>query len=459
MATNGFYFAKPNGGGYLGAATPGYGDFQAVNQANGFEEPLGKYGRLYPGFGSGNAYGAAPGAGGSAWGFAPISTNTTTTHIIGAGGVPNTAGAQLLQTDKFPAVNDALNAALGRVNSDGTGVVSSIRDPAQANRVATAGASLDASQAGQNESLADFTKNYLSGDSTAKGFQASDTAALDKWYAGSDDPNSVQGTLDRLVRQRHQAVQGAVGRALDRAQRGANLSRLGMGGNSAYANAQFNDAAAGIYANEAQQEADLNRSNYQAVLAGQQQNAGVRAKLFNDYLMRGLTPIQAAQSVQSGQLSNLGLLGQIGAANRIDRTQQQLTAEQIQNILAVLTGKNNANISGVGANYQTPNYPNVPRLPYGGGYGDPNLTPTYPTYPTLTAPPSIATDSYFNRNWLVGDDPVIRSGSLTPPPMYSNRGTGTGGFGDQTYIPGVGYVPNSDLNQGYDAPQVYDTTA
>lgn len=452
---NPVYGSPPRLWGGTGSQT-GYGDLSWLTPpplgASPFAETMSKFPSLY----GGGGYGSPGGTGAGTWGS--ISFPQPNGPPTGVGGVPGVSGAQLLQTAKFPQINASLNAALGRTNADGTSLVSSVRDPNQAARVDAAGTSYTGSTAGQNATLADFTRNFLAGDPQAKSMTDAQTSAIGKWYGPPGDPSSVQGSLNKLAGQRWQAIQGSLARALGAARGNSNLARLGMGGNSSYANAQFDDAATGILANAAGSQADLNRNNYLAVLQGQAANAGVPQNLLNNYLTRNLTPIQAALQTQSGQLANLGTLGSIRNANTIDRTQQQLTAEQIANINAILGGLNTANISGLQAPYTLPNQGPIPRnAPRGHPIpSDPNYPNGLPigNDPNQLPPPGYGNPRGYNPQdpsaagdpaWLYGDFTGLNYGS----PNAQSTGTGTGGVGNMIYVPGVGYIP-AGTNTGFD---------
>ena len=417
-----------------------------------FTPLISKYPALYGGLN----YGSPIGAGG-AWGSAPLNPPGAGAIPRGAGGVPGTAGAQLVQTDKFPAATAGLNAALGRVGTDGNSLVSSIRDPAQAGRIAAAGSSLTASTGQQDATLHDYVNNFLSGENQRNAVTQGDVGAIGNVYGPAGDPNSMQGSLNKLAGQRWQAIQGSLGRALGAAQGNSNLARLGMGGNSSYANAQLADAAGNIMANAAGGQADLNRSNYLATLQAQLGSAGQRGNLLFQNLAQNINPVQAALQTQSGQLSNLATLGGIRNANTVDRTQQQLTAEQLANYNAAIQGLNNSNISGLQAPYQLPNMGPIPRNLPGpgpgstGGYGTPPGVTLDASTGAVVPPPASGNPSDINpatgQSWMIPPSQLANymsgRGPYSQPQYYSNAGSGTGDFGSgpMQYIPGVGMVP------------------
>lgn len=326
----------------------GYGSSQADQQLAGFEN-LPMAWRI-PGTGMGT------GGFGGAWGSPGFGQGGGTTTATGGGA--SAPGLPLLQTSKSPAGNAALAGLLGQTTALPTGnvqdVVTSTKDPAQATRTASTGSQFDATNAQANQTLADFTKNYLAGDPQAKQFLTQETGAIGNVYGSASDPNSMTATLQRLVSQRNQAVQGSLQRALAQAQRRANLGSLGFGGGDSYTQQQFMDTAAGVLSNEAQQEADLNRQNYLSTLQAQTGLAGSRAGLLNNYLSRNLVPIQAGQQLTTSELANLGALGNITNANRIYQTPEQLLAARLGLVGQYAGNLNALNLFGVGANVGSP---------------------------------------------------------------------------------------------------------
>lgn len=331
----------------------GYGSPLADKQLIDWQEQLTKFPRLY----SGGGYGMAPQTGGTgntgSWasGFPPA-PGSGTGNGTGASGFP------LLQTPKSPHGNAILDALLGRIaglpNDPNQPLHTSVKDPAQEGRIATAGAQFDTTTGQSNQRLADFTKQFYEADPQAKAQTDQEIASVGQYYAPASDPTSVTATLNRLAAQRHQAVQGSIQRALAHAQRTTNLARLGMGGADSYINQQFMDTAAGIGADEARQQADLARTNFMTVRSGQNSMLGQRSALLHSYLMRGLAPITAGQQLMSGQLANLGTLGSITNANRLYQTPEQLLAARF-GLLGQYSGNLNAlNIFGVGGNFSSP---------------------------------------------------------------------------------------------------------
>ena len=338
---------------------------------------------------------ASAGSWPTATGWSPrFGGGSTATGSSSAGGLP------LLQTSKSTAGNAALDAALGRASN-----LNVTPDPAQNARVAAGGAAYDANAAKSGQSLSDWTAKFMAGDAEAQANQQQESGAIGNWYGNSSDPNSVISSLNKLATQRNQAIQGSLSRALSTANRNTNAANLGFGGGSSYTNQAFQDTAAGVLAQAAKENADLNRANYLQVAQAQPQLAGVRAGLLNNYLMRGVTPIQVGQTVTG---NNLGQLGQMSAISG----QNQMLPAQLQGAQMGLLGNyadtlNRLNIFGVGGNFNTPGYgarSGMPSTPQGPIYGTgPNGQGT-----TLMNPQAVGTNTGTNvpPQSLWGMDPA-----------------------------------------------------
>lgn len=432
MALLGTYRPRFAGGELVSPS--GYGTALADQQVNSlsFAPTLQRYPRLY------GAAGYSAPTGGSSWaggGFAPT---TSTVTNAGGGGLP------LLTTSKSPGGNAALEAVLGRVsnlsNDPNQPLFTSTRDAGQAGRINAAGAQLDTTTGQANETLADFTKNFLSADPQAKQYMTEETGAIGKVYGGADSPDSMTATLQRLVRQRGQAVQGSLQRALATAARRGNLNSLGFGGGSSYNNQQFMDTAAGVLADEAQKEAELNRSNYLSTLDAQTRLAGQRGGLLNSYLTRNLTPLQAGQQLSASSLANLGALGNITNANRIQQTPEQLYAQRLGLLGSYAGDLNGLNIFGVGGNFPSPamNWGN-PMVRGGLAPGDYNFSNGQPF-----------------TNGSGGGAATVPVGGL--PPAYANADPTTKQAALQYYLQS-GVWPNQDSSYSSDLWNWARTTA
>jgi len=365
----------------------GYGSSQADNQIQQLLADQQEASRHVSPLSANWNYGALPAGN---WGGGPQFSMPGGATPGTAGTGNTTGGLPLLQTPKSPSGNAALDSLLDAVrhlsNANNQEAFNTVRSPAQAGRTATAGSTLDTTNTGANQRLADFTANFFAAAPQAKGYLDQENQAIGEFYAPASEPTSVSATLARLANQRQQAVQGSLQRAQNQALRRTNLNRLGMGGNSSYANQQFMDTSAGILANEAAAEAELNRQNYLGVKDAQSRLAGTRAGLLNSYLTRDLTPITAGQQLLSSQLANLGTLGGITNANNITQTPEQLLGARLGLLGQYGQDLNGLNIFGVGGNFPSPalGWPN-PRGGGGGGGYNPLLDIGNYTNPIVNA--------------------------------------------------------------------------
>lgn len=326
-------------------------------------------------------------------------------------------GIQTLRNTKNNELQSAIDAVLGQARTASSDfsqnpftLRTNIKDAAQQSRIGQAGSTFSADSSGNRQSLKDFTTSYLAADPTAKAQMEGETGALGEFYNGG-----VQSHLDELQRAKALAVTGATQRALDLAQRGANAARL-THGNSSYIDKQFMDTVGGILAQHAAEMVDQNRNNYLTVLQGQQANVGRRAGLLDQYLQRGLVPINALNAqgnTELGQLTSLGNLTNANASYYLDNP--DLAMSRRLGVLGQVGALDTANnFYGLSKPYQQ----NLSGLPYGGGrrggypdiggadYGpliDANTGGIIPTSGALRppAPPSIVTDLG------LGNDPQI----------------------------------------------------
>lgn len=165
-----------------------------------------------------------------------------------------------------------------------------------------------------NQTLADYTKNYLASAPAAKGYADQETAAIGKFYGKGR--GSVAGELAWIEERRANAINQAAAGAVRQASRANTLRRMGSGNNSAN-DRLYAQMLMGIAADSAQQRTANDASNYRYVADNQRGLAGARQKLLGDLAMRDLAPADAALSFQSRGLSNLGALANLENSNTI----------------------------------------------------------------------------------------------------------------------------------------------
>lgn len=191
-----------------------------------------------------------------------------------------------------------------------SGVLDSmVRSVPQSDRLAGLYKSYDTNKTTDTNSLADYTKNLLATDPTAKSNTDQETGALGDFYNGA-----IQGHLDTLANNASAANNAAVQRAIGQAGRQNALYRM-ANGDSSYADRNYADVAAGYANQNAVRDADLRRQNYLQVLAGQQSNLGKRNTLLDSYLQRSLLPSQAGHQLLSSESNDLSGLGYLDSAN------------------------------------------------------------------------------------------------------------------------------------------------
>lgn len=253
---------------------------------------------------------------GSAWSsFLPTSTGTGS-----SGASPSDNPFQTVSNVKNPAIQAAINAALGQVNQISTDpnknpfiTRTNVKSPEQQTRIDAAGGRFDADVTNNRQSLADFSSAFLNNTPQTTSATNQEVGAIGDFYGG---PNSVQSNLDRMATAKNAAVAAAAQRAGGTAQRNANVGRL-LTGDSSYLDQQLMDTVAGINAQQAMQDADLRRTNYLAVKDAQTQLAGRRQGLLDANANRLLQPIQATTALANTELGQAAQLGGLQNANAI----------------------------------------------------------------------------------------------------------------------------------------------
>lgn len=165
-----------------------------------------------------------------------------------------------------------------------------------------------------NQSLADYTKNYLAATPAAKSFMDQETGAIGKFYGSG--PGSVSADLAAIEARRANAINQAAAGAIRQASRANTLRRMSSGNNSAN-DRLYAQMLMGIAADAANQRTANDAANYRYVADNQRALTGARQKLLSDLVMRDLAPADAALSFQSRGLSNLGALANLENSNTI----------------------------------------------------------------------------------------------------------------------------------------------
>lgn len=366
-----------------------------------------------------------------------------------------------LRNTKSPQIQSILDRVIGNVgeateydiNQNPYMVRSNVRDSNQAGRVESAGGRVQQNISNQDQSLADFTKSYLSSQTKARGFTDQEADSISGVYDGS-----LASELEAQARARARAVGGATDRSLDRVRGSLNSSRL-LGGQSSYADALANRQAMDAAIAEQIAQSDLARQNTLTVQDYQNSLLGRRASAEEGVSRMGLLPIQARADLTGQQLNQLGQVGDLINQNTIYNVD---TPESIMSRkLGILGQAGNLdqanNFYGLQAPYQ-PDFsgyayggPAPSPGGYGGGYSSPGFANPYMSQrqPAPSAPPTRAEQPAYNLpSYLYRNSaPTTYAMPGGPPPPPSGTGFTGGGAMGGTY---------SDGGFGYSTAPYYD---
>lgn len=220
------------------------------------------------------------------------------------------AGGQSVVGTSFTPQSRAVGLIENAGPNGNSGVMdSTVKSLPQSDRIGQLYQNYDSTQKADRSSLADYTKQLLATNPQAKESTDQESSAVGGYYNGD-----IQSHLDLLANHAAAANNSAVQRAIAQAGRSNALYRM-ANGDSSYADRNYADVAAGYANQNAVRDADLRRSNYLALLTGQQQNLGKRNTLLDSYLQRSLLPAQAAHSLLSPEENDLSSLGYLDSAN------------------------------------------------------------------------------------------------------------------------------------------------
>lgn len=234
-----------------------------------------------------------------------------------------------------PVVRNAIRGLIANLSPSATGnigygtQVSGIpRNPNLAGRTGDLYSGYDKTKQQADQSLTDFTDQYLKMRPAMRGALDTESAAIGNVYGSG--PGSLSSDLASARTARAAAVRGATSSALARASRANNLARMNSGPSSyldrllAQEYARISSGAAADQADQAHADA-LGLADRRASLAGR------RNLLAGQYLDQSLSPAEAAYRFDNLAQSDLGNIGQLENANTIydvttpeDRTARQL---------------------------------------------------------------------------------------------------------------------------------------
>lgn len=317
-------------------------------------------------------------------------------------------------------------------------------DQGQEARAQGAASSLPGMQQAQQQSLAQWTNDYLKGINEARGYQQTEAGAIGQYYDAG--PQGVQAQLNNLAKQRQLAVAAQTNRALDRIRGQANLQRMNLG-DSSYLQAQSGATAADIARQEAISQADLGRQNYLTVKGAQADLAGRRQSQLDALNRMGLLPIEAQGQLTGQNLQQLGMAGDLIRSNNLYRTEtpQDVLARQL-GVLGQATQLDQANT------FYGLNKPNEPDFSgyrvnpyYAGGIPSPQVYPQ-----NYGAAPAV---NYANAGF----------GSTQPnfSPQAANayqRLAGVNPYQDPNFSPELASYAQQQFDAYYNAPRRPDTS-
>ena len=165
-----------------------------------------------------------------------------------------------------------------------------------------------------NQTIADFTREYLTQKPKAQQFANEEINSISQVYGSG--PGSVRDDMKRLMAQRNAAMRTATQEAMNRARRDNSVFRMNNG-NSSFADQQYGSVLAQLAAQEAAREADLNREDYLYQRQGQASMLGNRNRILNDLLMRDLMPVEQGQRLMANDAGLLGSIANLENANNI----------------------------------------------------------------------------------------------------------------------------------------------
>lgn len=247
-------------------------------------------------------------------------------------GNPNT----LYTNTKNPAIQSSINSMLSNPNA-GANPRDFTKSGQFQGEINSAYSQADQDKQTNRDQFANFTNLFNSETPKVTANVNQENQSINDWY----DPSGVQSKLDTIAAARGRAVNLAGQRALGVVGRNNALMRM-ANGDSSYATQQALDTSAGIYADEARQQADLARQNFLTTKEGQASLLGARNR-GNDYLVnRQLQPVDALNALSNSENARIAHIGGMDLSNNIYTTPAE-QSQQRAALLAQLTQLDNAN--------------------------------------------------------------------------------------------------------------------
>lgn len=193
-----------------------------------------------------------------------------------------------------------------------TPMFASQRSPAVQQAVNGAFATQAATQGNAQQSLTDFTKQFIESRPKVDQYGQEEQDSISQIYGSG--PGSVQTQLADLNRQRQAATNQAAAAAMSRAGRANSVRRL-TGGNSSYLDRLYAQDLSGIATGAAGQYADQGRADLQYLTGQRAGNVGRRQQIIDSILNRNMGPADAAAHIQNQNVDAIGALANLEYGN------------------------------------------------------------------------------------------------------------------------------------------------
>lgn len=222
----------------------------------------------------------------------------------GASGAPGSAGY-------MPSMN-ANGAGRPQTNFAVGATLASPRSMPVQNAVNTAYGARSTNQAVGNQSLTDWTKEFIASRKPSAQFAGEETGAISRFYGSG--PDSVGGDLSRIRNNQAASLRDLTEQAYRRAGRDNSLRRMGRQPSS-YLDNLHAQQFAGIAAQGAYRQGDQERADLAYVNSARTGMAGQRQNILDQQLNQNLLPYQTASQFEGDGLNRLGQLANLDYGN------------------------------------------------------------------------------------------------------------------------------------------------
>lgn len=185
----------------------------------------------------------------------------------------------------------------------------------------------DANQKQANQSLTDFTKEFLANRGKVNQYGQEEQNAVSSVYGSG--PGSLQQSLADIRRQRAALTNQAAQSAMNRATRVNSLRRLSAP-NSGYLDRLFAQDLAGIAVDSAGRESDQARADTLYLNDQRLGGIGRRTGIVDTLASRNFMPAEAAARLEGANLSSLGGLANLEYGNNIYERPEDAAMRRLQ---------------------------------------------------------------------------------------------------------------------------------